>query len=127
MRSFDSQQLRLSFNALKPWIMTFLVIWLVGAFGIRLADPFFSIFATIFDDATRAATANGGRWWLSRNLIQQPCPVCGYSLTGLSVVETRCPSCGEVLKIKDKNFVRATSPGTIDVEVVDVTAQSVED
>ena len=53
--------------------------------------------------------------------------MCGYELTGLSVVETRCPSCGEVLEIKNKTFQRVSSPGTIDVEVVDVTAQALED
>ena len=34
MRSFDSQQIRLSFNALKPLIIAFLLIWLVGALGL---------------------------------------------------------------------------------------------
>lgn len=126
MRSFDSQQLRLSFNALKPWVITFLAIWLIGALGLGWLIKSF-LFLLLLLMLLPVLLIVIGQWWLSRNLIQQPCPVCGYELTGLSVVETRCPSCGEVLNVKDKSFVRATSPGTIDVEVVDVTSQTVED
>ena len=126
MRSFDSQQLQLSFNALKPWIITFLVIWLVGALGLGWLIKSF-LFLLLLLMLMPVLLLVVGQWWLSRNLIQQPCPVCGFELTGLSVVETQCPSCGEILKIKDKTFVRTTSPGTIDVEVVDVTAQSIDD
>ncbi|MEM9135882.1 MAG: hypothetical protein AAGB01_00835 [Cyanobacteria bacterium P01_F01_bin.42] len=126
MRSFDSQQLQLSFSALKPWITAFLVIWLVGALGLGWLIKSF-LFLLLFLLLVPVLLLGVGRWWLSRNLVQQPCPVCGYELTGLSIVETRCPSCNEVLEIKDKAFVRPTSPGTIDVDVVDVTAQSVDD
>lgn len=126
MRSFDSQQALLSFNAFKPLIITFLVIWLVGALGLGwLIKSFFLLILCLM--LVPVLLLIGGRWWLSRNLIQQPCPVCSYELTGLSVVETRCPSCGEVLEIKNKTFQRVSSPGTVDVDVVDVTAQSVED
>ncbi len=126
MRSFNSQQLLLSFNALKPWIIAFFAIWLVGALGLGWLIKSF-LFLLLFLMLLPVLLLAVGQWWLSRNLIQQPCPVCNYELTGLSVVETRCPSCGEVLKIKDKTFVRATSPSTIDVEVVDVTAQTIDE
>lgn len=126
MRSFDSQQALLSFNAFKPLIITFLVIWLVGALGLGwLIKSFFLLILCLM--LVPVLLLIGGRWWLSRNLIQQPCPVCSYELTGLSVVETRCPRCGEVLEIKNKTFQRVSSPGTVDVDVVDVTAQAVED
>ena len=126
MRSFDSQKALLSFNTFKPLIITFLVIWLVGALGLGWLIKSF-LFLILLLMLAPVVLLVVGRWWLSRNLIQQPCPVCSYELTGLSVVETRCPSCGEVLEIKNKAFQRVSSPGTIDVEVVDVTAQALED
>lgn len=126
MRSFDSQQALLSFNAFKPLIITFLLIWLVAALGLGWLIKSL-LYLILFLMLAPVVLLILGRWWLSRNLIQQPCPVCGYELTGLSVVETRCPSCGEVLEIKNKSFQRVTSPGTIDVEVVDVTAQAIDD
>ncbi len=126
MRSFDSQQALLSFNAFKPLIITFLLIWLVAALGLGWLIKSL-LYLILFLMLAPVVLLIVGRWWLSRNLIQQPCPVCGYELTGLSVVETRCPSCGEVLEIKNKSFQRVTSPGTIDVEVVDVTAQAIDD
>ena len=126
MRSFNSQQLLLGVNALKPWIISFLAIWLIGALGLGWLVKSF-LFLLLFLMLVPVLLVVFGQWWLSRNLVQQPCPVCGYELTGISVLETRCPNCSEVLNIKDKSFVRATSPGTIDVEVVDVTAQSIEE
>jgi predicted RNA-binding Zn-ribbon protein involved in translation (DUF1610 family) len=126
MRSFDSQQALLSFNAFKPLIITFLLIWLVAALGLGWLIKSL-LYLILFLMLAPVVLLIAGRWWLSRNLIQQPCPICGYELTGLSVVETRCPSCGEVLEIKNKSFQRVTSPGTIDVEGVDVTAQAIDD
>lgn len=126
MRSFDSQQVMLSFNAFKPWIIALLFVWVIGALGLGwLIKSFFYLLLILMMLPVILFIA--GRWWLSRNLIQQPCPVCGYELTGISVVETQCPSCGERLEIKNKTFQRMSTPGTIDVEVVDVTAQSVDE
>jgi hypothetical protein len=61
------------------------------------------------------------RWWLKRNLVQDNCPVCNYELTGLNNTDCRCPNCGEVLNIEGGKFIRKTPPGTIEVEVVDVS------
>ncbi len=61
------------------------------------------------------------RWWLKKNLVEDDCPVCSYKLTGLNQTDLRCPNCGEVVKIEAGKFTRETPPGTIDVEVVDVS------
>ena len=61
------------------------------------------------------------RWWIKRNLIQDNCPVCSYELTGFKNTDCRCPNCGEVLKVESGKFIRETPPGTIDVEVVDIS------
>ncbi len=126
MRSFDSQQALLSFNAFKPWIIGLLVVWVLGTVGLGwLVKSFFYLLLILM--MLPVVLFLAGRWWLSRNIIQQPCPVCNYELTGISIVETQCPSCGERLEIKNKSFQRISSPGTIDVEVVVVTAQSVDE
>ncbi|MEM8780679.1 MAG: hypothetical protein AAGF26_17790 [Cyanobacteria bacterium P01_G01_bin.49] len=67
------------------------------------------------------------RWWVKRNLVEDQCPVCGYQFTGFSNVESRCPSCGEVLEVENNHFKRKTPPGTIDVEAVEVSAKQIED
>ena len=69
----------------------------------------------------------GFRWWLRRNIIQDPCPVCSYEFTALKNTQTKCPNCGEVLMVESGNFQRVTPPGTIDVEAVEVSVQQIED
>jgi hypothetical protein len=61
------------------------------------------------------------RWWLQRNLIQDNCPVCDYPLTALKNSNCRCVNCGEVLQIDNNKFIRETPPGTVDVQVVDIS------
>jgi len=69
----------------------------------------------------------GFQWWLRRNLFQAACPVCQVELMSLNRSEFQCPSCGEPLKAESGHLVRLTPPGTIDVNAVEVTAQSVDD
>lgn len=61
----------------------------------------------------------GLNWWLRRNLVTQPCPVCGYQFTSLNNTECQCPNCGELLEVEKRVLRRVTPPGTIDVTVVD--------
>ena len=61
------------------------------------------------------------RWWLKQNLVEDNCPVCNYTLTGFNNTDCRCPNCGELLQVQAGKFIRETPPGTIDVEVVDVS------
>ncbi|EAZ90769.1 hypothetical protein [Crocosphaera chwakensis] len=67
------------------------------------------------------------RWWVQRNLVENQCPVCSYEFTGFNGVDTRCPSCGEALEIEEGKFKRVTPPGTIDVDVVDVSVKQFDD
>lgn len=62
----------------------------------------------------------GLRWWLNRNLINAPCPVCGTPISGLRAAQQQCPNCGEVLEVKERQWVRLTPPGTLDVQAVEV-------
>lgn len=69
----------------------------------------------------------GLQWWLKRKLIQAQCPVCNYEFTGFKNTEFNCPSCGEALKVEGDHFSRMTPPGTIDVDAVEVSAQTLEE
>ncbi|AZB72296.2 hypothetical protein [Synechococcus elongatus] len=62
----------------------------------------------------------GLRWWINRNLVNAPCPVCGTTVSGLGQSQLQCPGCGEVLQVKDRQLVRLTPPGTLDVQAVEV-------
>ena len=68
----------------------------------------------------------GFQWWLKRNIIEDDCPVCGHTFTGLNNSIARCPSCGEVVQVVDKAFQRQTPAGTVDVSVVDTVDVSAE-
>ncbi|NJN29605.1 MAG: hypothetical protein HC824_03465 [Synechococcales cyanobacterium RM1_1_8] len=67
----------------------------------------------------------GLRWWLNRNIVQGSCPVCAAPLSALQGRPLTCPSCGESLLVKDRQFVRQTPPGTVDVEVI--SSQAIDD
>lgn len=66
------------------------------------------------------------RWWLQRNLVEDECPVCHYEFTGFNNIESRCPNCGETLKVENGSFQRITPPGTIDIDAVEVPTKRIE-
>lgn len=65
------------------------------------------------------------RWWFKRNVIENNCPVCGTSFIVLNNTQARCPSCQEVVTVQDRQFVRYSPPGTVDVDVIEVSASEV--
>lgn len=66
------------------------------------------------------------RWWLKANVMEDSCPVCGYTFAGFNNKECRCPSCGESLVANHRHFERVTPEGTIDVDAVDVSVKRVD-
>jgi hypothetical protein len=69
----------------------------------------------------------GFQWWLKRKLIQAQCPVCSYEFTGFKNTKFNCPSCGEALQVEAEGFTRITPPGTIDIDAIEVSVQSIEE
>ena len=65
----------------------------------------------------------GFRWWLKNNLVQDNCPVCGYTLSGFNNNNLRCVNCGEELNVEAGKFIRDTPAGTIEVDVVEVDVE----
>lgn len=113
-------------SAIRPWLITIAVIWLLGFIGLGwLVKSFLILTALVL--LTPVVAFIGLRWWLQRNLIQDQCPVCEYELVGLNQTQTRCPNCNEPLQVEDRHFQRLTPPGTIEVNAVEVAAQTLED
>jgi len=103
------------------WLTLILVGLLLTSVGLGwVVNSFLIVLGIILILPTIALI--GVRWWVRRNLVQDQCPVCQYQFTGFNGTMSRCPSCGEPLKIEKGQFQRITPPGTIDVDAVDVDA-----
>lgn len=121
-----NQRYVFNFPALRSWLLAIAFIYLLSAVGLGwLVKSFFVLLSLLF--ITPVIAFLGIRWWLSRNLVQEPCPSCGAAAVGLRNRPTQCPQCGESLEIEGQHFKRSTPPGTVDVQAVEVTAQVVED
>ncbi len=122
--SLKSFQLNLS--NVRPWLFTLGLIWLLGSVGLGWLVNSFLILFTILSLAPVVAFL-GFRWWLSRNLVTDNCPVCRYESSGLNNSQLQCPNCGEQLMVQNGHFKRFTPEGTIDVKAVEVSARAIEE
>ena len=119
--SFNPYQIR--FSGLGFWLVLLIGFWLLGAIGLGwLVNSILILFGLIL--LAPIVIFIGFRWWFQRNLVQDSCPVCSYEFAALNHNTVTCPSCGETLEVENKHFVRVTPPGTIDVDVVDVSASA---
>jgi hypothetical protein len=104
------------FGGLRFLITSLLVIWALSAIGLGwLVNSIFILIGIITIAPIIALVAF--QWWLQRNIVTASCPVCEYNFTAAKGSQFHCPNCGEPLEAKDRQFVRLTPPGTIDVEV----------
>lgn len=123
----DFRSLRI--NALpriSNWLVLIGVVWLLGSLGLGwLVKSVVILFGLLL--IAPVIGFWGLRWWLRRNLVESPCPVCGNALVGLEGQEIRCPSCQEPVKAEGKLFQRLTPPGTVDIDAVEVNVQEISD
>lgn len=126
MNQNPSQLFPVRWQTVKPWLTTIAIIWLLGFVGLGWLVKSFLFLIGFFTIIPIVAFV-GLQWWLTRNLLQGACPVCQENLTALKRTQMNCPSCGETLTVGDRIFTRASSPGTIDVQAVEVVSQVVED
>lgn len=117
-----------SFNlsGIAGWLVLFGIIWLLGSIGLGWLVKSVAILILFLAIAPIIALF-ALRWWLRRNLVESQCPVCQYGSVGLNGTQLRCPNCSEPLKVEDRQFIRLTPPGTVDVTAVEVPAQSLDD
>lgn len=62
----------------------------------------------------------GLQWYVKRQVVTAPCPRCDHGFTAMGKTQFQCPSCGETLEVHNRQFIRVQTPGTIDVDVVEV-------
>lgn len=115
--------LQFNLSGVGCWLTLILFVWLFGAVGLGwLIKSALVIGALIVLTPVLAFVAF--RFWIKRNVIEGPCPVCSQPLTGISPLPVPCPNCGTNLKATRDGFERVSAEGTIDVQAVDV--QTVE-
>lgn len=120
------KNIQVGLTEISRLLLPFAVIWLLGAIGLGwLVQSFFILLGLLL--LAPIIAFFGFRWWLSRNVIQSSCPVCNFEFVGLNKTEFTCPSCGEALIAENGHFNRLAPPGTIDVNAVEVQAQTLED
>ncbi len=118
--------IQLKLPSLMPWLILLGLVLLSGTTAFKwLADGFLILLAIVI--ILPIVGWFGLQWWLRRNVVEAPCPVCGYEFTGFQGANCVCPSCNEPLQVEQGQFKRFTPAGTIDVEAVEVMGKSLED
>ncbi len=113
-------------SGLGCWLSLILIAFILASVGFGwVVNGLLILFALLF--ISPIITFWGLQWWLKRKLIQSQCPVCSYEFTGFKNTEFNCPSCGETLKVEADHFSRMTPPGTIDVDAIEVSTQTLEE
>lgn len=118
--------IQLNTSGLGCWISIILFAFILTSVGLGWVINGF-IFLLILLFILPVVVFWGFQWWLKRKLTQDRCPVCNYEFTGFKNTEFNCPSCGELLEVEAESFNRITPPGTIDVDAVEVSVQSLEE
>lgn len=97
---------------------------ILGSIGLQWVVNGFLIFIALLI-ITPIIAIWGFSWWLKRNLIQDECPVCNYSFTGLKTAQFNCPNCGELLRVNHNKFMRETPDGTIEVDAIEISSSNI--
>ncbi|NJL02766.1 MAG: hypothetical protein HC838_04045 [Spirulinaceae cyanobacterium RM2_2_10] len=120
MNQNPNKLLQIDLGSLGCWLTLLVVVVLLGSAGLLgwILNGIAILFLVLLFAPVVGVFVL--RWWLRRNLIEDQCPVCDYSFTGLNNTECRCPNCGEPLQVTGGSFKRLTPPGTIDIEAIEV-------
>ena len=125
MNQNNGKGLYLNISGIGVWVTIFAVIWLLSSIGLGWIVK--SVVVLIFLLLLAPVIAYFAfRWWFKRNVIESSCPVCSHDFVGINNAQTRCPNCGETIAVQDKKFVRYNPPGTVDVDVVDVSVKELD-
>ena len=121
-----SQQVQLNFSGMGCWLTLAIGVGLITTVGIGWLLKSLLVLVVLLVTLPVLVIV-GAQFWLKRNLVEGPCPSCSQPLTGFKSMSLSCPSCGVALQVQNGSFVRATSEGIIDVDVVDVEAADASD
>ena len=99
------------------WLLLF--AWLLGAIGLGWLVKFSLILVGLVIGVPIVGFFVL-KWWLTKNVVEGDCPVCGAELTGIKGTQIPCNNCGEPLQVGVGGFTRSVQDGTIDVTAVDV-------
>lgn len=122
----NNEIFKLNLGAIKNWLIVLGIVWLLGSVGLGwIVNSVLILIAFLL--VTPAIAFIFLRWWLSRNLIEDKCPVCTHEFTALNKTQCQCPNCGEPLQVEGGNFTRLTPPGTVDVTAVEVSYYQLEE
>ena len=114
-------------NGLRNVVWLLLFAWLLGAIGLGWLVKFSLILVGLLIGVPIVGFFIL-KWWLTKNVVEGDCPVCGAELTGIKGTQIPCSNCGEPLQVGAGTFTRSVQEGTIDVmavDVLDVTAVDV--
>lgn len=106
-------------DGLRKVVWLLLFAWLLGAIGLGWLVKF-SIILVGLVILVPIVGFFGLNWWLTQNVVQGDCPVCGAEVSGIRGSQIACNSCGESLQVGVGTFTRSAQEGTIDVTAVDV-------
>lgn len=126
MDRITTRLFQVNLASLKPWLVTFAIIWLLGTLGLGWIVKSFLILILLLAIAP-IALVFGVSWWWQKSLVTDKCPVCSYEFTGFKASSFACPSCGEPLQIAKDSFERLTPPDTIDVRAIEVPVEQIEE
>ncbi|MBD2137901.1 hypothetical protein H6F32_09940 [Anabaena sp. FACHB-1237] len=120
------KNLQLDFEQVRPWLTLLIIAWIITSLGLGwLVKSLLFIFGLIL--FLPIVLFFGLRWWLSKSIITDKCPMCGHEQTALNNSQFQCMNCGEILSVTNNHFQRFAPDGTIDVTAVEVQAKSLED
>ncbi|HEY9690208.1 MAG TPA: hypothetical protein V6D46_09465, partial [Coleofasciculaceae cyanobacterium] len=111
---------------LAPWLLILGAIAVLNAIGLGgvVQAIGWLLFLLIL---TPIVLGVAGVWWLRRNLVAGPCPACGYPVTTVRGLNSACPNCGMPLQGTGQTVQRPSTPGTIDVQAVEVGKRELRD
>ena len=106
-------------NGVRKVVWLLLFAWLLGAIGLGWLVKFSLILVGLVIGVPIVGFFVL-KWWLTKNVVEGDCPVCGAELTGIKGTQIPCNNCGEPLQVGAGAFTRSVQDGTIDVTAVDV-------
>lgn len=117
-------QLQVRFPGLGCWVFVLGAAWLLGAVGLSGIIKSIAVLVLIVMLAPVLAFF-GLQFWLKRNLVNEGCPVCDQTLTGLRGAKVICPSCSTELVATSDGFERTATEGVIDIQAVDIQSSAI--